>query len=153
MVFPMVMYGCESLTMKKAEHWRIDALELRVEKTLESPLDCKEVKPVNPKGDQSWILIGRTDAEAEAPLVWPPDVKNWLIGKAPAAGKGWRWAEKGTEGEMVRWHHQFKGHEFDQALRDGEGQGSLACCSPWSYKELDTTEQLNNKGVPWWLRR
>ena len=108
---------------------------------------------VNPKGNQSWILIGRTDAEAEAPLVWPPDVKNWLIGKAPDAGKGWRWEEKGTEGEKVRWHHQFKGHEFDQALRDGEGQGSLACCSPWSYKELDTTEQLNNKGVPWWLRR
>ena len=94
------------------------------------------MKSVNPKGNQSWILTGRTDAEAEAPLLWPPDVKSWLTGKDPDAGEDWRQEEKGTtEEEMVIWHHQLKGHEFVQALRDGEGQGSLACCSPWGHKE------------------
>ena len=120
MVFPVVMYGCESWTIKKAERRRIGAFELcfwtfwTVEKTLESPLDCKKIKPVNPKGNQSWIFTGRTDVEAETPILWPPDVKNWLIGKDPYAGKDWRQEEKGmTEDEMVGWHHQLDGCEFE----------------------------------------
>ena len=93
-----------------------------LEKTLESPLDCKEIKPVNPKGNQSWIFIGRTDAEAETPVLWPPDVKNGLIGKDPVARKDWRWEKKGmTEDEMVGWHHQLDGHEFEQGLGVGDG--------------------------------
>ena len=115
-----------------------------LEKTLESPLDCKEIKPVNPKGNQSWIFIARTDAEAEAPILWPPDSKNWLIGKDPDAGKDWRLEDKGTtEDEMIGWHHQLDGHEFEQALGDGDGQGGLACCSPWGCKDLDMIERLN----------
>ena len=115
-----------------------------LDKTLESPLGCKEIQPVHPKGNQSWIFIGRTDAEAKAPILWPPNVKTWLIRKDPYTGKDWRQAKKEmTEDEMVGWHHQLNGHEFEQALGDGEGQGSLACCSPWDHKELDTTEQLN----------
>ena len=114
-----------------------------LEKTLESPLDCKEIQPVNPKGDQSWIFIGRTDAEAETPILWPPDAKNWLIWKDPDAGKDWG-QEKGTTGdEMVGWHHWLDGHEFEQALRVGDGRGGLACCSPWGRKESDTTQWLN----------
>ena len=106
MVFPLVMYGCESWTIKKAECWRIDAFELWCWRTLESPLDCKEIPPVHPKGNQSWIFIGRTDAEAETPILWPHDEKNWLIWKDPDAGKDWRQEEKGmTEDEMVGWHH------------------------------------------------
>ena len=106
-----------------------------LQKTLESSLDCKEINPVNPKGNQSWILIGRTDAEAETPILWPPDVKNWLTGKGPDAGKDWRQEEKGTtEDEMVGWHHWLDRHEFDQALVVGKGQGSLACCSPWDCR-------------------
>ena len=113
-----------------------------LEKTLERPLDCKEIKPVNPKGNQSWIFIGRTDAEAEALILWPLDVKSWLIGKDPDAGKDWRQEDKRmTEDEMVGWHHRLDGHEFEQALADG--QGSLACSSPWGRKESDTTECLN----------
>ena len=118
-----------------------------LEKTLESPLDCKEIQPVNPKGNQSWIFIGRTDAEAKTPILWPPDVKNWFIWKDPDAGKGWRQEEKGlTEGEMVGRHHWLDGQEFEQALGAGDGQGGLACCSPWDCKELDMTEQLNWTG-------
>ena len=114
-----------------------------LEKTLESPWDCKEIQPIHPKGDQSWIFIGRTDAEAETPILWPPE-ENWLIGKDPDAGKDWRQEEKGmTEDEMVGWHHQLDGHEFEQAPGVGDGQGSLACCSPWDHKESDTTEWLN----------
>ena len=102
-----------------------------LEKSLQSPLDCKEIKPVHPKGNQSWIFTGRTDAEAEAPILWPRDVKNWLTGKDPDAGKDWRWEEKGmTEDEMIGWHHWLNGHEFEQALGVGDGQGGLACCSP-----------------------
>ena len=113
-----------------------------LEKTLESPLDCKEIKPVNPKGSQSWIFIGRTDAEAS--IFWPPDVKNWLTGKDPDAGKDQRQEEKGiTEYEMVRKHHQLSGHEFEQALGDDDGQRSLACCSPWGHKEMDKTDRLH----------
>ena len=114
-----------------------------LEKSLESPLDFREIKPVSCKGTQSWIFIGRTDAEA--PILWPPNVKNWLIGKHPDAGKDWRQEEKGmTEDEMAGWHHQPDGHEFEQALEDGEGQGSLVCCSPWGCKESDVTERLNS---------
>jgi len=116
-----------------------------LEKTLESPLDCKKIKLVNPKGNRSWIFTGRTDAEAKAPKLWPPDAKSWLIRKDPDAGKDWRQEEKGTtEDVMAGWHHQLDGHEFEQALGDGEGQGSLACCSPWGHQESDLTEQLNN---------
>ena len=116
-----------------------------LEKTLESPLDFKEIQPVHPKGNQSWIFIGRTDAEAETPVLWPPDVKGWLIGKDPDAGKDWRWEEKGTtEDEMVRWHHRHDGHEFESTPGVGDGQGGLACCSPWGHKESDTTEWLTH---------
>ena len=115
-----------------------------LEKTLESPLDCKEIQPVYPKGDQSWIFTWRTDADVETPILWPPDVKNWLIWKDPNGGKDWRQEEKGTtEDEMVGWHHWLDGHEFEQALEVGDGQGSLTCCSPQGRKESDTTEQLN----------
>ena len=115
-----------------------------LEKTLESPLDCKEIKPVNPKRNQPWIFTGGTDGEAEAPNLWPPDAKNWLIGKDPDAGKDWRQEEKGmTEDEMVGWHHRLDGREFEQAPRVGDGRRSLACCSPWGRKEWNTTERLN----------
>ena len=115
-----------------------------LEKTLESLLDCEEIKPVNPKGNQSWIFIGRTDAEAEATILWPPDAKNWLTGKDPDAGKDWKEEEKGmTEDEMVGWHHQLDGHEFEQAPGIVDGQGNLVCCSPWGHKESDRTEWLN----------
>ena len=106
-----------------------------LEKTLESPLNCKEIQPVHPKGNQAWIFIDRTNAEAETPIPWLPDVKNWLTGKVPDAGKDWRQEEKGmTEDEMVGWHHRFNGHEFEQALAVGDGQGGLACCSPWGCR-------------------
>ena len=122
------------------ENWRIDALTVVLEKTLESPLDSKETKPVNPKGNQPWIFIGRTDAEAKASVPWPPEVKSQLIGEDPDAGKDWRREEKGmTEDEMIGWHHWLNGHEFEQALGVSEGQGSPACCSLWGCKELDTT--------------
>ena len=111
-----------------------------LEKTLESPLDCKEIWPVNPKGNQSWVFTGRTDAEAEAPISWPFAVKSQIIGKDPDAGKDWRQEEKGvTEDEVVKWHHWFNGHEFDQTPGDSDGQGSLVCCSPWGGKESDRT--------------
>ena len=106
-----------------------------LEKTLESPLDCKEIKPVNPKGNQSWTFIGMTDPEAKAPIPWPPDVKSWLIIKDPDAGKDWRQEEKGMmEDEMVEWLHWLNGHEFEQAPGVGDGRGSLVCCSPWGHK-------------------
>ena len=110
----------------------------------ESFLDFKEIKPANPKGNQSWIFIGRTDAEAETTIHWPLNEKNWLIGKDPDAGKDWRQAEKGmTEDEMVGWHHWLDGHEFEQALGVGDGQGGLVCCSLWGHEESGTTEWLN----------
>ena len=116
-----------------------------LEKTLESLLDSKEIKSVNPKGSQLWIFLGRNDAEAEAPIHWLPDTKSQLIGKDPDAGKDWGQREKGTtEDEVVGWHHQLNGHEFEQTLGDGEGQRSLTCCSPWSHKESDKTYPLNN---------
>ena len=136
MIFPVVMYGCGSWTIKKAECRRIDGFwTVALEKTLESPLDCKVIKPVNPKGNKSWIFIRRTEAEAEAPILWTPDVKNWLIGQDPDAGKDWRQQEKGTTNdEMVGWHHQLNGHEFEQVPGDAEGWGSLACCNPWGHR-------------------
>ena len=144
MAFRVVMYGCESWTIKKAEPQRIDTFELWWWRRLESPLDCKEIQPVHPKGNQSWIFIGRTDAEAETPILWPLDAKNWLIGKDPDAGKDWRWEEKGTtEDEMRGWHHRLDGHGFGWTPGVGDGQGGLVCCSPWGHKELDMTERLN----------
>ena len=119
-----------------------------LEKTLESPLDHKEIKPVNPQGNQSWIFIGRTDAEAETPILWPPDAKNWLVGKNPDVGKEWRQEKGTTDDEMVGWHHWLNGHEFEQTPRNSEGQGRLACWSPWGHKELDMTEKLNGNKVP-----
>ena len=111
-----------------------------LEKTLENPLDCKEIKPVSPKGNQPWIFIGRTDVESEAPILWPPDVKNWLIGKDPHAGKDWRQEEKGmTEDEMVGWHHRMDGRE------------SLACCSPWGRKESGTNEATKHITSQAWI--
>ena len=115
MVFPVVLYGCESWTIKKAEHRRIDVFELWCWRRVffESRLDCKEIQPVHPKGNQCWIFIRSTDTEAEAPILWPPDAKRWLLWKHPDPGKDWRWEEKGmTEDEMVGWHHQLNGHEF-----------------------------------------
>ena len=115
-----------------------------LEKTLESPLDWKEIQPVNPKGNQSWIFLGRTDNEAETPILWPPGVKSWLIWKDSDAGRDWGQEEKGTtQDEMVEWHHWLNGHEFEQALGDGEGQEGLVCCSPWGRKEPGTIERLN----------
>ena len=133
MVFPVVMYGCEIWTIKKAEqNWCFWTVVL--EKTLESPLDCKEIQPVNLKRNQCWIFTGRTDAEA--PILWPPDAKNWLIGKDSDAGKEWRQEKRMTE-EMVGWHHWLNGHECEQAREVGDGQGGLACCSPWGHKESE----------------
>ena len=115
-----------------------------LEKTLESSLDCKEIQLVHPKENQSWILIGRTDIEADTPIIWPPDENSWLIWKAPDSGKDWRQEEKGmTEDEFVGWHHWLNRCEFGETLGVGDGQGGLACCSPWGHKELDTTEGLN----------
>ena len=111
-----------------------------LEKTLESSLDCKKIQPVHPKGDQSWVLIGRTDVEAETPILWPPDAKSWLIGKDPDAGKDWGQEEKGmTEDEMDGGHHWLSGHEFEQTLGDSEGPRSLVCCSSWDCRKSDTT--------------
>ena len=115
-----------------------------LEKTLESPLDCKEIQPVHPKGDQSWVFIGGTDVEAETPILWPPDVKSWLIWKDPDAGKDWGQEEKGTiEDEMVGWHHWLNGHGFGWTLALSDGQGGLACCGSWGRKKSDMTERLN----------
>ena len=115
-----------------------------LEKTLESPLNSK-IKPANSKGNQPWIFTAKTDAKAEAPIFWPPDVKGQLTGKDHDSGKDWGQGEKvATEDEMVGWHHWLNGHEFEQTPGDGKGQGRLVCCSPWGHKESDTTEWLNN---------
>ena len=119
-------------------------LNCGVGKNFESPLDYREIQLVHPKGNQSWIFIGKTDAKAGTPIIWPPDVKKWFIWKDPHARKDWRREEKGTtEDEMVGWHHQLDGHEFGQALGIDDGQRSLACCSPWGCKEFNMTEPLN----------
>ena len=145
MVFPVVMYRCESWTIKKAvsKNWCFWTVVL--EKTLESPLDCKESQPVHPKGDQPWIFTGRTDAEAEAPILWQPDVKNSLIEKDPDAEKDWRQKEKRvTEDERLGWFHWFNGHEFEQTPRDDKGQESLACCISQRIRHDLVTEQQRN---------
>ena len=130
-----------------------------LEKTLESPLDCKEIQPINHKGNQSWIFTGKTHAEAETPILWSSDVKNWLTRKDPDAGKDWNLEKRTTEDEIVGWHHLSNGHEFEKALGVGDGQGSLASCSPWGPKESDMTEWLNreepkclkfSKAPNWW---
>ena len=114
-----------------------------LEKTLESPLDCKEIQPVHSKGDQSWVFIRRTDVAAETPILWPPDTKSWLIWKDPDVGKDWGQAEKAmTEDKMFRWDHWLNGHGFGWTLGAGDGQGGLACCGSWGHKESDTTERL-----------
>ena len=124
------------------ENWRFWTVVL--EKTLESSLDCKEIQPVHPKGDQSWLFIGRTDVEAETSILWPPDAKSWLIGKDPDAGKDWDQEEKGmTENKMVGWHHWLNGHGFGWTLGVGDGQGSLVCCGSRGHKESGMTEWLN----------
>ena len=137
-VFPVVMYGMWELDHKEGwapKNWWFWTVVLD---TSENPLDCKETKPVNPKGNQPWIFTGKTDAEA--PILWPPDVKSWLIGKDPNAAKDWGQKEKGaTENELVGWHHSLNGHEFEQTPGDSEGQGTLMCCSLWGGKESDRT--------------
>ena len=144
MVFPIVIWMWQ---LGHKENWVLKNWWLWtvvLEKTLESPLDCKEIKPINPNGNQSWLFIGRTDAEAEAPLLWPLDVKSWLTRKDPDVGKNWRQKEKGTtEGEIVGWHHQLNGLEFEKAPGVGDRQGSMVCYSPWGHKESDMTEWLN----------
>ena len=138
------MYGCESWTVKKAEGRKIDCFwTVVLEKTLESPLDSKEIQPVNPKGNQSWIFIGRSDVEAKTPILWPPDGTNWLIRKKPWCWERLKAGGEGTEDETVGWHDRLNAHEFEQILGVGDGQGSLVCCSPWGCKELDMIEQLD----------
>ena len=138
----VIFWGKESWVLNTRCFWTVV-----LEKTFESPLDCKEIKPVNPKRNQSWIFIERTDAKAETPILWPPDVKNWFIGKDPDAGKDWRQEEKRMiEDDMVGWHYRLYGHGFEQALWIDDGQGSLAHSSPWGHKESDLTEKLNWTG-------
>ena len=143
LVFPVVRYEWDSWTIKKAEHQIIDAFKLWCWRRL------LRISWTARKSNQSILkeiraFVGRTDAEADTPILWPPDAKNWLIGKDPDAEKDWEWEEKGMiEDEMVGWHHRFNGHEFGYTLGVGDGQGSLVCCSPWGHKELDMTERLN----------
>ena len=119
-------------------------LTVVLEKTLESPLDSKEIQPVHPKGNQSWVFFGRTDPEPETPIFWPPDAKSWLIWKVPEDGEDWGQEDKAmTEDEMIGWHHRHNGHGFGWTPRVGDGQGGLACCSSWGLKESGMTEQLN----------
>ena len=121
-----------------------------LEKTLESPLDCNEIQPAHPKGDQSWVFTGRNDVQDETPILWPPDAKSWLIGKDPDAGKDWGQEEKETtEDEIVGWRHQLNGHGFGWTLGVCDGQGGLECCSSWGRKELDKTVQLNWTELNW----
>ena len=144
-VFPVVMYGCESWTVKKAlalKNWCFWTLVL--EKTLESPLDCKEIQPVHSEGDQSWVFFGRTNAKAETPILWPLYAKSWLLGKDSDAGRDWGQEEKGmTEDEMAGWHHQLDEREFEWTAGVGDGQGGLVCWGSWGHKESDMTEWLN----------
>ena len=135
MVFPLVMYECKIWTIKKAEHWPTDAFKLWSWRRLLKSLGLQRVKPVSFKGNQPSIFIRMTHAEAEVPIFWPPDEKNWLIRKEPDAGKDWDQEEKAaTQDEIVEWHHQFDGHKFEETLGDSKGQQSLACCSPWATK-------------------
>ena len=141
MVFPVVMWELDYKESWVPKNWCFSTVVL--EKSLESPLDCKEIQPVHSR-DQSWVFIGRTEAKAETPILWPPHVKIWLIGKDPDTGRDWGQEEKGTtEDEMIVWHHRLDGHEFEQTPGVGDGQGGLACCNSWGHKELDMTEWLN----------
>ena len=156
LVFLVVMYGCEldgeeSWVLKNWCFWTVV-----LEKTLESPLDCKEIQPVHSEGDQSWVFIGRTDAKAETPKLWPPDTKNWLSGKVPDAGKDWGQEKRASEDELAGWHHLCNGHELGQNSGDGEGQRGLACPSPWGWKESDTTGEwtrTTSTGIKVWISR
>ena len=145
MVFPvghvwMWELDCEEIWAQK--NWCVWTVVL--EKTLESPLDSKEIQPVHSKGGQPWVYFGRDDAKAETPVLWPPHVKSWLIGQDSDAGRDWGQEETGmTEDEMAGWHRRLDGREFEWTLGDGDGQGGLACCNSWGSKESDTTEQLN----------
>ena len=143
MVFPVVwMWELDYKESWAPKNWCFWTVLL--EKSLESPLDCKEIQPVHPKGDQSWIFIGRTDAEPETPILWPCHAKSWLIWKDPDAEKDWGQEEKGmTENEIVGWHHRLNGHGFGWTLGVGDGQGGLACCGSWGCKESYMTERLN----------
>ena len=144
---------CE-LDHKEGWVWKNWCCQIVVlEKTLESPLGCKEIQPIHPKGDQSWVFIGTTDAKAKTPVLWPPHAKSWLIGKDPDAGRDWGQEEKGTtENEMTGWHHWLNGHEFEWTPGVGDGQGGLVCCDSWGCKELDMTERLNWTEMNWgWL--
>ena len=142
MVFPVVMRELDYKEIWALKNWCFWTVVF--EKTLESHLDCKEIQLVHPKGDQSWVFTGRTDAEAETPILWPPHAKSWLIGKDPDAGRDWGQEEKGTtEDEMAGWHHRLDAHEFGWTPGAGDGQGGLACCDSWGRKESDTTEWLN----------
>ena len=142
MVFPAVKYRCESWAIKNTECQRTDVFELWCSRRLLSPLDYKEIEPVSPKGNHSWIFVVKTDAEAETPILWPPDSKNFLE-KTLMLGR-LKVEEKGTTEDMVRWHHQLDGvDEFEPAPGIGDGQGSVACYSPWGHKVLDATERLN----------
>ena len=145
MVFPVVTCGCESWTCEEGwapKNWCVWTVVL--EKTLERHLDCKEIQPVHSEGDQPWDFFGRNDAKAETPVLWPPHVKTWLIGKDSDAARDWVQEEKGTtEDEMAWWHHWLGGRECEWTLGVGDGQGGLACCNSSGRKESDTTDQLN----------
>ena len=139
------LYNKESRVPKNWCFWTVV-----LEKTLESPLNCKGIKPVHPKRDQSWVFIRGSDVEAETPILWPLDAKSWLNGKDPDTGRNWGQEEKGTtEDEMARWHHQLNVHEFGWTLGVGDGHGGLTCCNSWGRKELDTTERLNWTELNW----
>ena len=154
MVFPVVMYGCESWTVKKAEHWKIYAFELWCwRRLLRVPWTAKRsnqsiLKEISPGCPLEGLML-----EAETPILWPPHAKSWLVGKDPDAGRGWGQEEKGTtEDEMAWWHHRLNGHEFEWTPGVGDGQGGLACCGSWGHKESDTTERLNWTELNWsWL--
>ena len=144
MVFPVVMYGCESWIVKKAERRRIDAFEVWCWRRLLRVLACNGIQPIHPKGDQSCVFIERADDEAETPIFWPPHEKSWLIGKDPDAGRDWGQDEKGTtEDEKAGSHPRLNGHEFEWTLGVGDGQGGLVCWDTWGHKKSDTTEWLN----------
>ena len=144
MVFPLVVYRCEHQTIKKTSTEELMLLNCGAGEDSRESFGLQGDQRVSPKGNQPWIFIGRTAAEAEAPIFWPFDAKSWLIGKDPDAGKDWRQEERTTEDEMVEGHRQLNGHKFEHAPGDGEGQGGLACCSTLGRKESDTTKSLNN---------
>ena len=150
MIFPVVMYGYDSWTIKKAEHQRIYAFDLWCWRRPLSPLNCKEIQLVHSRGDQPWVFFGMNDAKAETPVLWPPNAKSWLIGKDSDAGRDWGQEEKGTtEDEMAGWHHRLNRREFEWTPGVGDGQGGLACCNSWGRKESDTTEWLNSTELNW----